>query len=183
MTPKPADPARPAEAVIPPPQPTLLAVRSLLVLGVACTLFGLTFVIAFGLFNRFERFRPWFVLMGLVLWLGPGVSYLLCVHGMRRERRVAATAGLLTVAVQAVGAGGLLAASVSFEPITPLPILLCVAWLAALGDCARHLLRARRFIASGTRRVRGFEPVLGTRPALPLGPEAAAYPPATAPPD
>ena len=154
----------PAPAAIPvnvPPPPQALAIRSLLVLGAACTLFGLTFVIAFGVFNSFERFRPWFITMGLLLWIGPGISYLSCVYWMRRDRRGATTTALATVIVQALGAAALLAAAATFDPVTPLPIVLCVMWLAALADCARQVVRARRFLPSRADRVRGFEPVLG----------------------
>ena len=132
MTPSPADISTDG----PPPAPLRLAIRSLLVLGVACTLFGLTFVIAFGVFNSFVRFRPWFITMGLVLWLVPGISFKCCALGMLRHRLGAATGGLATVAVQAIGAAGLLYASVSFDPVTPLPIILCVMWLVALADLA-----------------------------------------------
>ena len=138
-----------------------LSVRSMLVLGVTCTLFGLVFVVAFGIFNSFQRFRPYFTLMGVVLWLGPGIAFKLSALLMGRNVRAGATVGLVAVAVQALGAAGLLVASATFEPVTPVPIVLCVMWLLALADAARHLLRARRFLASGTERVRGFEPVMG----------------------
>ena len=138
-----------------------LSVRSMLVLGVTCTLFGVVFVVAFGLFNSFQRFRPYFTGMGLVLWLGPGVAYLLAGYFVARHVRAGATTGLVAVAVQGVGATALLVASATFDPVTPVPIVLCVMWLVALADAARHLLRARRFLPSGTERVRGFEPVMG----------------------
>jgi hypothetical protein len=136
----------------------------MLVLGVTCTLFGVVFVVAFGLFNSFQRFRPYFTAMGLVLWLGPGVAYLLAGYFVARHLRAGATTGLIAVAVQAAGATALLVASATFDPVTPVPIVLCVMWLAALADAARHLLRARRFLASGIERVRGFEPVMGANP-------------------
>jgi hypothetical protein len=138
-----------------------LSVRSMLVLGVTCTLFGVVFVIAFGLFNSFQRFRPYFTVMGLVLWLGPGVAYLLSAHFVARHARGGATTGLAAVVVQAVGAAALLVASATFDPVTPVPIVLCLMWLIALADAARHLLRARRFLANGVDRVRGFEPLMG----------------------
>jgi hypothetical protein len=147
--------------------PVALALRSVLVLGTACTLFGIVFIIAFGVFNRFERFRPMFSAMGLLLWLGPGVSFLCCAALIRRHRQGAATVALATTLFQGVGAAALLVASMTVQPVTPLPVLLCATWLIALGDCVRHLVRARRFLSSGTERARGFE-VLAARQVLPV---------------
>src|SRR5688572_2677307 len=139
------------------PQPVATALRSVLVLGIACTMFGLAFVIAFGILNSLHRFRPYFAVLGSVAWLGPGVSYLWSVYLMRRHRSGAATIALVTAALQALCAATLLVAFAMFEPVTPLPIVFCVLWLMALADCMRHLVRARRFIASATVRTHGFE--------------------------
>ena len=144
------------------------ALRSALVLGVACTLFGLVFVVAFGILNRFPRFRPYFIAMGVLLWLGPGVLYLICAALIRRHRHGAATAGLATTAFQGLGAATMLVLSVTVQPVSPLPVLLCVMWLVALGDCARHLVRARRFLESGTERTKGFEVMSPPKRVLPM---------------
>ena len=154
------------------------ATRSVLVLGTVCTVFGLTFVIALGVFNTYQRFRPWFVLMGLTLWLGPGLCYLAAAYFMLRHRRAAATAALATTAVQAVGAAALLVASATLDPVSPVPIVLGVMWLLALADCMRHLVRARRFFESETQRIRGFEVTIGPQPPTPL-PVGDAVPPPT----
>jgi hypothetical protein len=148
--------------------PVSLALRSITILGVACVLFGLVFVIAFGLFNRFHRFRPVFTVMGVLLWLGPGVSYLACAAMMRQSRHGAATLAIATAILQGIGATVLLAFSVTTTPVTPLPIIVCVAWLAALADCVRHLIRARRFLMNGANRTRGFEPLVTSKRVLPL---------------
>jgi hypothetical protein len=157
----------------PPPAPATrhpvsLALRSIIVLGVACVLFGLVFVIEFGLLNRFHRFRPVFTVMGVLLWLGPGISYLACAAMMRQHRHGAATVAIATVILQGVGAAVLLAFSVTATPVTPLPIILAVTWLAALADCVRHLIRARRFLLNSANRTRGFEPLVTSRRVLPL---------------
>lgn len=159
---------RPAEPIPAARHPVSLALRSITVLGVACVLFGLVFVIEFGLLNRFHRFRPAFTVMGLLVWLGPGVSYLACAAMMRQQRHGAATMAIATVIVQGIGAAMLLAFSVTTTPVTPLPITLCVAWLAALADCVRHLVRARRFLLNGAERSRGFEPLVTPQQVLPL---------------
>jgi hypothetical protein len=149
-----------------------LAIRSMLVLGIACTLFGLTFVIAFGFFNTFERFRPYFILIGTVLWLGPGLLFLFCTYWMHRHASSSAAAVALgTTVFQAIGALALLVAASTFDPVSPLPIVMCVMWLITLGDCVRHLLRARRFLSRGTDRVHGFEAIATPRPALPMNDE------------
>jgi hypothetical protein len=159
---------RPAETLPSESRPVALALRSITVLGVACVLFGLIFVIEFGLLNRFHRFRPVFTVMGVLLWLGPGVSYLTCAAMMRRHRHGAATMAIVTVALQGVGAAMLLAFSVTVSPVTPLPIILGVMWLAALVDCVRHLVRARRFLLNSAQRTRGFEPLVPSKRVLPL---------------
>jgi hypothetical protein len=151
-------------------RPVAMALRSMLVLGVACTGFGLVFVIVYGFLNSFQRFQAWFIFIGTTLWLGPGVLFLICAHFMRRQRPAAAVFALATVAFQAAGAGILLAVTSTVDPISPIPIVLGVLWLIALADCARHLLRARRFLASGTERVRGFE-MIAPKPVLPIGPD------------
>jgi hypothetical protein len=148
---------RPAERLPSEAHPVALAIRSITVLGVACVLFGLVFVIEFGLLNPFHRFRPVLTVMGVLLWLGPGASYLTCAAMMRRHRHGAATMAIITAVVQGIGAAVLLAFSVTATPVTPLPIILVVMWLVALADCVRHLVRARRFLARNTERARGFE--------------------------
>src|SRR5688572_25867968 len=90
------------------PEPVRLAIRSTFVLGVACTLFGIVFVVAFGYLNRYERYRPWFLAMGLLVWLGPGVVFLACTYLMRRQTRGGASGALATAGFQALLAAGLL---------------------------------------------------------------------------
>jgi hypothetical protein len=148
--------------------PVAVALRSVLVLGIACTVFGLFFVITFGVLNALHRFRPFFGALGTVAWLAPGISYLWCVYLMRRHRSGAATIALVTAILQAIVAAALLVASMTFDPVTPLPIVFCVLWLMALSDCMRHLVRARRFIASATERARGFEIEVAPRPVVPI---------------
>jgi hypothetical protein len=156
--------------------PLALALRSITILGIACVLFGLVFVIEFGLFNQFHRFRPVFTLMGVLLWLGPGVSYLVCASMMRAHHAGAATMAMATVILQAAGAVVLLAFSVTLTPVTPMPIVLGMMWLVALGDCMRHLIRARRFLIHGTDRTHGFELVVRSKRVLPMTEDAVQNP-------
>ena len=150
------------------PEPVRLAIRATLVLGVACTLFGLIFVVAFGYLNRYERYRPWFMAMGVLVWLGPGVVFVACAYLMRRHARGGASGALAAAALQTLLAAALLVASMTFEPVSPLPIVLGVLWLIALFDCMRRLVAARRFLAAGTTRTRGFDLADMPRPVLPV---------------
>lgn len=149
--------------------PVRLAIRGTFVLGVACTLFGLVFLVAFGYLNRYQQYRPWFLAMGLTVWMGPGVVFVACAYLMRRQSRGGATGALVAAAVQFVFAAALLVASATFEPVSPLPLVLGVLWLIALFDCMRRLVSARRFLAAETTRTRGFDMSGTPRPVLPLG--------------
>jgi hypothetical protein len=120
-------------------------------------------------FNRFHRFRAWFTLMGFILWLGPGVAFLWCAQWMRwHGSSTAAVIALCATVLQALGAAALLYFAATFEPVTVLPIGLCVMWLIALADCVRHLVRARRFLQSAVERVRGFDAVVKPKQVLPV---------------
>ena len=48
-----------------PRRPLHLAVRSTRLLGVASVLCGLVVILAFGYFNRYTRFRPYFIAGGM----------------------------------------------------------------------------------------------------------------------
>ena len=153
-----------------PSDPVRVAIRSIVVMGVLCAAFGLAFMVLFGYFNRFQRFRPWFGAMGLAVWFGPGVMYLACAYQMGRHSRGAATAALLTAAFQFLCAAALFVVTATFDPVSPLPLVLGVLWLVALGDCMRRLIAARRFLAAETTRTRGFDLSAGDvpRPVLPV---------------
>ncbi len=77
----------------PPPnreRPLRQAIQSLKTLGLASAAWGVFFVFTWGYFNRSERFRPYFIALGLVVWLIPGVMFYLCGwmidHNRRRMR-------------------------------------------------------------------------------------------------
>lgn len=153
----------------PSPDATRLAIRSTFVLGAASALFGLVFLVLFGYLNTYQLYRPWFMGMGVVVWFGPGAVFVSCAYLMRRHSRGAATGALATAGFQVVAAAALLVASATFDPVSALPLVLGVLWLIALLDCMRRLVSARRFLAAGTSRTRGFD--LSTdapRPVLPV---------------
>lgn len=150
--------------------PVRLAIRGTFVLGVACTLFGLVFLVAFGYFNRYQQYRPYFLAMGLVVWFGPGVLFVACAYLMRRGSRGGATGSLATAGFQCVLAAALLVASATFEPVSLLPIVLGVLWVVALVDLMRRLVAARRFLGAETTRTRGFDLSADVpRPVIPVG--------------
>jgi hypothetical protein len=157
-----------------------LAIRSTLVLGVVCTAFGVAYLVAAVLLNPHQRFRPWFLGMGVALWFGPGVVFVTCAYLMRRHSRGAATGALAAVGFQALCAAALLVVSATFEPVSPVPIVLCVLWMIADADCMRRLVAARRVLRAEATRTRGFEAVVA-RPVLPLSAPPADAPPAGQP--
>ena len=150
--------------------PVQLAIRSIVVLGVLCAAFGLVFVVLFGYLNTYQRFRPYFMAMGVAVWFGPGVVFVACAYLMRRSHsRGAATGALATAAFQLLCAAALLVLSATLEPVSPLPIVLGVLWIVALADCIRRLLSARRLLAAGTARKRGFDLAADApRPVIPV---------------
>ena len=152
-----------------PPDLVRVAIRSIVVMGVLCAGFGLAFMVLFGYLNRFPRFRPWFLAMGMAVWFGPGVMYLACAYQMRRHSRGAATAALLTAAFQFLCAAALFVVTATFDPVSPLPLVLGVLWLVALGDSMRRLWWARRLLHAGVARTRGFDLAgVAPRPVIPL---------------
>src|SRR4051794_18096548 len=62
------------------------AIRSLKLLGAASAMWGFVFVFVWGYFNRFERFRPHFIALGLIVWAIPGVLFFVCGWMIERER-------------------------------------------------------------------------------------------------
>jgi hypothetical protein len=151
------------------PEPVRLAIRGTFVLGVACTLFGVVFLVAFGYLNRYQQYRPYFMAMGLVVWFGPGAVFVACAYLMRRHARGGASGALATAGFQFILAAALLVASATFEPVSPLPLVLGALWLVALADLMRRLVSARRFLAAETTRTRGFDLSATPRAVLPLG--------------
>ena len=153
--------------------PVRLAIRSIVVLGVLFAAFGLVFVVLFGYLNRYQRFGPYFMAMGVGVWFGPGVVFVTCAYLMRRSHsRGAATGAMATAVFQLLCAATLLVLSATFEPVSPLPIVLGVLWIVALADCIRRLAAARRLLAAGAERTRGFDAILA-QPVFPSSPAPA----------
>lgn len=155
-----------------PQRPIETAIRSTRTLGIVCVGFGLVMTVVFGYLNRYPRFRPYFIGMGLVVWFVPGVLYLAAWHFMRRRSRAAVLSAMVTAAVQGLFAAAMFVGSLTLQPVSPVPIVLTALWLAALGQLVVHLRRSLESVRLDADHVRGFEAV-GTGPprrVLPLEP-------------
>ena len=62
------------------------------------------------------------------------------------------------------------------EPVSPIPVLMCVLWAAALGQLLVHLWKSLESVRLDTDHVRGFDALgqFGPRPVLPLVAEPAS---------
>ncbi|HYO08267.1 MAG TPA: hypothetical protein VER17_04795 [Tepidisphaeraceae bacterium] len=169
-------------------RPLTLAVRSLRLLGIVCGLFGLVFTIAFGYLNRYQTYGPYFILIGLIVWLIPGVLFFTCAWqiGVARSRRAAVGAIVLSL-IHLGFAVTMLVAQFRLTPISPIPVLLSVAWIAAMVQLIAHLRRSLPLLEMDLERRPGFEVGLArlatvAQPVLPVLPlEASARPAPAAP--
>jgi hypothetical protein len=134
-----------------------LAVRSILLLGGLSAAFGLAFVITNGYLNPYTLYRRHFIAMGLAVWFLPGLAFVGCALLIRRGSRGAALAAIATAGVQGLMALGLLVASVMFPPVSALPIVLGVLWVAALVQIIIYLRRSLSVIRVDVALRPGFE--------------------------
>ena len=148
-------------------KPLHLAIRSTRLLGIVSTLFGFVFVIAFGYFNRYQRYRPHFIAMGLLVWFVPGVLFFTCAGLMKQRRRAGAAGGIAVAGVQELFAVATLVGSLMLPPVSPIPVVLSVLWIAALGQLLYHLRRSLPLLEHDPQRLRGFE-VTAPQRVLPL---------------
>jgi hypothetical protein len=153
-----------------PQRPIELAIRSTRLLGYVSIVFGLVMVLVFGYFNRYQRFRPHFIAMGLIVWFVPGVLFATASHFLRRRSRAAVVAAIATAAGQAVFAAALFVGSLTVQPVSPVPVVLTAAWVAALLQLIVHLRRSFESVRLDPDHVRGFEALKASapRPVLPI---------------
>ena len=136
----------------------LRTARSLKVLGLASGGWGAFFIVTWGYFNRSERFRPYFIVLGLIVWLVPGV--LMCLFAWTMEtqrRRSSAIWAILTAIGQGLFAIAGLIGSVILPPISPIPILLCAMWIAAIAQLIVYLKLSLPLLDIDVERRHGFE--------------------------
>ena len=142
-----------------PQRPIELAIRSTRTLGLVSALFGLVMMLVFGYFNRYLRFRAYFIAFGMVVWFVPGVLFLTASHFLRRRSRSAVIGAMAAAAAQAVFAGALFIGSLTVQPVSPIPVLLTALWVAALVQLMAHLRGSFESVRVDTDHVRGFETV------------------------
>jgi hypothetical protein len=150
-----------------PQRPIELAIRSTRLLGVASTAFGLVMVFAFGYFNRFQHFRKYFILMGMLVWFIPGVLFLTASWFMRRRSRAGVVTALATAGVQALFAAAIFAGTLTLEPVSPIPVLVSALWAVALGQLIVHLWKSLESVRLDTTRLRGFDALSAQSPRRP----------------
>ena len=145
----------PAEP-LPPVQTVEFAARSCLALGAISTLFGAAMVIGPGYLNPL-RFGPWFVGLGLIGWLAPGLAMLFGGWYLRARRRWAANLAAAGALWQFVAAAVLEIGQFYFEPISPILVIVGAVWLVALVALAVQLSRAAVALRADVRGRHGFE--------------------------
>ena len=150
-----------------PTRPLTLAIRSMRLLGICSGMFGLVFVIAFGYFNRYQTYRPHFIALGLIVWFIPGVLFVTCSELMRQRRRRGAIGGIAIGIAQELFAVAALGFSVLLPPVSPVPILLSLLWIAALGQLLWHLRLSLPLLEHDPQRLHGFE-VRSAQPVVPV---------------
>jgi hypothetical protein len=128
-------------------------------IGFVLLCFGLTIVIRGGYFNRYHLYRNFFLFIGLVVWVIPGVLLFTWSNYLKRRRRFALRATQITAYIQLFFAAACLIGSMTFTPVTPVPPLLCLLWLVCLILLLAHLHRARPLLAAEAEFQRGFEPI------------------------
>jgi hypothetical protein len=133
------------------------ATRSCRLLGIMSSIYGLFAILAYGYLNRFARFRIYFAGLALLIWFAPGVLFLLCGFYLRHRNRIGAILGIVIALFQSLCAAAMLTAFCTLPPISPVPIIMCLAWLAALGQLMLHLQRSLRAIEVDAEVFRGFD--------------------------
>ena len=134
-----------------------LATRSTFLLGVMSSGYGLFAILAYGYLNRFVRFRIYFAALAILIWFAPGVIFVMCGFFLKRRRRLGAIVGIVVSLFQSLCAAAMLTAFCTLPPISPIPIVMSVAWLAALGQLMLHLQRSLRAIEVDAEVHRGFD--------------------------
>ena len=158
-----------------PARPLCLAVRSTRLLGAASVLCGLVVIIAFGYFNRFTLYRNHFIAGGMIVWFVPGVLLATCSYFLTHRRRGAAIAAMAVAFMQGTCAVALLYFSVTLSPVSPIPVILAVLWVAAIVQLLHHLWRSLAAIRVDADYHRGFVLSEMPRPVVPIS-EAANEP-------
>ena len=148
-------------------RPLMLAIRSTRLLGLASVGYGIFFVFAYGYFNRYERYRPHFMLMGMALWVVPGVFFLVNSYRLEQRSRAAALWSIVFAVFQGLCALGLFALQFALTPTSPIPLVLSFLWVIAMAQLSLHLKRSVPLLSIDAEKRHGFD-VAVTQRVVPL---------------
>jgi uncharacterized membrane protein len=129
---------------------------SVIVLSSLVAAAGIAVVIGPGYLNPL-RFGPYFIAFGTVCFFIPGLFGVVGGVFLRRERarwawRVATAGVSLQLVIATVGS----IAQFFFSPISPVPLLLCFAWMLASALLVWRLKRISGAVGSDADAHRGF---------------------------
>jgi hypothetical protein len=160
-----------------PRRPLQLAVRSMRWLGIFLTIIGVLMLVSFAFFLRRGSVVSRLPLLSTLVYLGPGVLYLLFAIFLARRQRWAVIAGLILASIQAVLSAILFVVVLTQGPEAWLAIAICGLLVAALIQLIFHLSKSFEAIRLSETEQRGFEPLPvqtlpGTWPAPPPPPAA-----------
>ena len=127
-------------------------------------MYGIFFVFAYGYFNRYERYGPYFMGMGMLLWVLPGVVFLVNSKQLELRQRRAAVYALIVAVLQGMAAAALFFANFFFTPISPIPVVMSALWVAAMVQLVVHLRRSLPLLEIDAERRHGFD--VSVTPAL-----------------
>jgi len=138
-------------------RPLLLAIRSTRLLGLSSVGYGIFFVFAYGYLNRYERYRPHFILMGMLLWVIPGVFFLVASSRLEQRSRSAAVLAIVFASLQGLAALAIFCAQFLLTPISPIPLVLSALWVLAIVQLILHLRRSLPLLQIDAEHRHGFE--------------------------
>ena len=133
------------------------ATRSTRLLGIVSAALGSVIIVADGYLNHYLRFRLHFIALGSFVWFAPGVLLIASASLLKRRSRAGAKLAIAVSLFESLCAATILAAFCTLTPISPIPIVMSVLWLAALGQLLLHLQRSLAVIAIDIERHPGFD--------------------------
>jgi len=142
-----------------PRRPLQLAVRSMRWLGIFLTGIGLLILVSFAFLARRGGVVSRLTLLSTLVYLGPGVLYLLFAIFLARKQRWAVVAGLILASIQAILAAILFVVVLTQGPEAWLAIAVSGLLLAALVQLIFHLSKSFEAIRLTEITQRGFEPL------------------------
>ena len=142
-----------------PRRPLQLAVRSMRWLGIFLTIIGVLMLVSFAFFLRRGGVVSRLPLLSTLVYLGPGVLYLLFAIFLARKQRWAVVAGLILASIQSVFAAILFVFVLAQGPEAWLAIAICGLLVAALIQLIFHLSKSFEAIRLSETEQRGFEPL------------------------